>query len=46
MNMQIMVRSLLIYRLTGSATILGAVSFAHFNLHSAATAGGTNSNEK
>lgn len=29
-NMQILVRSLLIYRLTGSAAILGAMSFAHF----------------
>ena len=29
MNMQMMARSLLIYRLTGSATILGAMSFAH-----------------
>ena len=29
MNMQMMARSLLIYRLTGSAAILGAMSFAH-----------------
>lgn len=29
MNMQMMVRSLLVYRLTGSAAILGAMSFAH-----------------
>ncbi|MBA7637305.1 Enterobactin exporter EntS [subsurface metagenome] len=29
MNMQMMARSLLIYRLTGSAAILGAISFAH-----------------
>lgn len=29
MNMQIMARSLLVYRLTGSATILGAMAFAH-----------------
>lgn len=29
MNMQSLVRSLLVYRLTGSATILGAMAFAH-----------------
>lgn len=29
MNMQMMARSLLIYRLTGSAAILGAMAFAH-----------------
>ena len=29
MNMQMMARSLLVYRLTGSAAILGATSFAH-----------------
>jgi len=29
MNMQMLARSLLIYRLTGSAAILGAMSFAH-----------------
>ncbi|MFC1984382.1 MFS transporter [Chloroflexota bacterium] len=29
MNMQMMTRSLLIYRLTGSAAILGAITFAH-----------------
>lgn len=29
MNMQIMARTLLVYRLTGSATILGAMAFAH-----------------
>ena len=29
MNMQMMVRSLLVYRLTGSAMILGLMSFAH-----------------
>jgi len=28
-NMQVVVRSLLVYRLTGSAAILGAMSFAH-----------------
>ena len=29
MNMQMVARSLLIYRLTGSAAILGAITFAH-----------------